>query len=150
MGCIYRRKKKLEDGTLIETGPYWVKYYRAGRPMRESSGSEKEGDAKRLLKLREGDIARGVPITPKIGRVVIDELLEDVVNDYRMNGQKSTSDLHYRIKQLLPFFGGRKAADITTADITRYIVRRQAGASQEAIAKELKQIQEHVATIESI
>jgi len=51
----------------------------------------------------------------------------------------------------LPFFGGRKAADITTTDITRYIVRRQAGASQEAIAKDLKQIQEHyVATIESI
>jgi hypothetical protein len=59
--------------------------------MRESSSSEKEGDARRLLKLREGDIARGVPITPKIGRIVIDELLEDVVNDYRMNGQKSTS-----------------------------------------------------------
>jgi len=46
--------------------------------------------------------------------------------------------LQYRIKHLLPFFGGRKAADITTTDITRYIVRRQAGASQEAIAKDRK------------
>src|SRR5262245_4313810 len=151
MGCIYRRKKKLEDGTLIETGPYWVKYYRNGRPMRESCGSEKEGDAKQLLKLREGDIARGVPVTPKVGRVTIDELIEDVINDYRTNGQKSADDLRYRINHLLPFFGGRRAADITTADIRRYIVARQAGASQETIENELLDIQrDYAARIESV
>jgi hypothetical protein len=35
---------------------WWVKYYRNGRPMRESSGSTKESDAIQLLKIREGDI----------------------------------------------------------------------------------------------
>ena len=39
------------------------------------------------------DIARGVPITPKIGRVTIDELVEAVVNDYRKNHKKTLKDL---------------------------------------------------------
>ena len=41
---------------------WWVKYYRNGRPMRESSGSTKESDAIQLLKIREGDIAHGLPV----------------------------------------------------------------------------------------
>ena len=126
-------------------GPIGFKYYRNGRPMRESSGSEKEGDARQLLRLREGDIARGVPVTPKLGRITIDELIEDVLNDYRMNGRRSSEDLKFRSKHLLPFFGGRKAADITTADIKRYIVSRQAGASHQVIAAELRRIQENYA-----
>ena len=53
MGCIYQRGRV-----------YWVKYSRAGRAYYESSGSQKHGDAKRLLRLREGAIERGVPVTP--------------------------------------------------------------------------------------
>ena len=56
MGHLYRRGKI-----------YWIKYYRNGRAFYESSGSRKEGDAKRLLQLREGDIAKGVPVTPEGG-----------------------------------------------------------------------------------
>jgi len=37
---------------------WWVKYYRNGRPMRESSGSTKESDAIQLLKIREGGLSR--------------------------------------------------------------------------------------------
>jgi hypothetical protein len=48
MGSIYRR------GNIC-----WIKYYRNGIPMRESSESEKETVAKNLLKQREGDTRRG-------------------------------------------------------------------------------------------
>ena len=48
MGMTYRR------GAV-----WWVKYYRNGRLIRESSYSSKESDAINLLKLREGDIAHG-------------------------------------------------------------------------------------------
>jgi excisionase family DNA binding protein len=51
MGMTYKR------GTV-----WWVKYYRNGRPIRESSHSGKESDAINLLKLREGDIAHGLPV----------------------------------------------------------------------------------------
>jgi len=37
MGCIYRRKMKLSSGTIVETGPYWIKYCRNGRPICEST-----------------------------------------------------------------------------------------------------------------
>ena len=97
---------KKHPGVYLRGKVYWIKYSRNGRPFRESSHSEKESDAVRLLNLRRGDIARGVQVTPKIGRVLIDELIEDVVNDYRMNGQRSSEYLRFRIKQLLPFFGG--------------------------------------------
>ena len=46
MGSIYKR------GNV-----YWIKYYRSGKPYRESTKSKKEADAKRLLKKREGEIA---------------------------------------------------------------------------------------------
>ena len=45
---------------------WWVKYYRSGRPIRESSRSGKESDAITLLKFREGDIAHGLPVNPKL------------------------------------------------------------------------------------
>jgi hypothetical protein len=53
MGMTYKR------GSV-----WWVKYYRNGRPIRESSHSGKESDAINLLKLREGDIAHGLPVNP--------------------------------------------------------------------------------------
>ncbi len=48
MGSIYKRGEV-----------YWIKYYRAGKPLRESTRSRKEADAKRLLKRREGEISEG-------------------------------------------------------------------------------------------
>ena len=36
-GCLYRRKKKLAVGTLIEVGPYWMKWSRNGSPFSEST-----------------------------------------------------------------------------------------------------------------
>ncbi len=48
MGSIYKR------GDV-----FWIKYYRHGKPYRESSKSEEISKAKRLLKKREGEIAEG-------------------------------------------------------------------------------------------
>ena len=128
MGHLYRRGKI-----------YWIKYYRNGRAFYESSGSRKEGDAKLLLRLREGDIAKGIPVTPKVGRLRFDELAEDVVNDYRANGKRSIKDVERRFrKHLLPFFGGRRTSAITTSHVRRFItVRQEAGASNAEINREL-------------
>src|SRR6266404_4267285 len=115
MGSIYRRGGRL-----------WIKYYRNGCAMRESTGTDKEGIAKNLLQQREGDIARGVPVTPQTNRCTIDDLLADVVNDYVMQGHKSVEKVRRRISlHLEPFFGGRKAANVTTDVIRTFIVARQ-------------------------
>jgi integrase len=105
---------------------WWIRYYKNGRRYEESSGSRKEGDAKALLKLREGDIERGVAITPKVGRVRFGEAVEDLYNDYRTNRKRSFNDTQLRVeKHLRPFFGDRRMATITTTDIREFIAARQ-------------------------
>ena len=57
MGTIYRPKyRNKKSGEVKQSAVYWIKYYRNGKPYRESTGSKKEADAKRLLKKREGDV----------------------------------------------------------------------------------------------
>jgi hypothetical protein len=107
-------------------GIWWVRYYRDGRRFEESARSEKRDDAVRLLRVREGDVASGLPVTPKIGRLRFDEAAEDVLNDYRVNGKRSLPDIECRIRRhLAPSFGGRRMTTITTADVRAYILRRQ-------------------------
>ncbi len=65
---------------------WWVKYYRNGRPIRESSHSCKESEAINLLKLREGDIAHGLPVNPKLNRIRFDEAAADLKTEYALNG----------------------------------------------------------------
>ena len=57
--------------------------------MRERTGSDKETVAKKLLKQREGDSVRGVPITPQTNRCTFDDLAQDVLNDYRANQRRT-------------------------------------------------------------
>ena len=105
---------------------WWVKYYRNGRPIRESSGSTKESDAIQLLKIREGDIAHGLPVNPKLNRIRFDEAAEDLKTEYAVNGRRSADELERRIRlHLLPHFSGRRLATITTADVNRFILKRR-------------------------
>jgi integrase len=115
MGSIYRRGNKL-----------WIKYYKDGVPVRESAGTDKEQIAKNLLRQREGDIARGVPVTPRTNRTTVSELLDDVVTDYKTNGRRSLETLGYYIEgHVRPYFGASKAAAITAADVRAYVAKRQ-------------------------
>lgn len=105
---------------------WWIRYYRNGRRYEESSGSTKEGDAKSLLRLREGDIERGVAITPKVGRVRFNEAVEDLFNDYRTNRKRTFKNTQRIVdKHLMPFFGERRLASITTTEIRAFIAARQ-------------------------
>src|SRR6266545_3415927 len=115
-------------GELKKRGQiWWIRYYRNGRRQEESSGSTKEGDARSLLKRREGDIERGVAMTPKVGRIRFEEAAKDVFNDYRTNRKRSLDDVERRIElHLKPFFANRRMASITTSDIREYIASRQA------------------------
>jgi integrase len=127
MGSIYKRGKI-----------YWIKYYRNGKPYRESSRSTKESDAKRLLKLREGQISEGKFPGLRVEKVRFDELAEDLLNDYKMNGKKSLDRVELSLKHLRKTFEGIRAVDITTDQIKAYIVRRQEeGASNGTINREL-------------
>lgn len=117
MGCVYRPKDR---------DIWWSKYRRAGKAFYESSDSKKKGDAITLLKLREGDIAHGKPVTPKIGRLTFNEAAEDLLNDYRVNGKRSLTVVERRVtKHLTPYFDGCRMANLTTSDVRAFVVHRQ-------------------------
>jgi integrase len=113
--CIYRHKGRPT---------YWIKYKSAGQWQYESSHSTREADAVRLLRLREGDTAKGIPVTSQVGRLKYDEARDDLINYHKVNG-RDTKKLEGRIKKhLTPFFTGKKMTEITGAAINAYIAAR--------------------------
>ena len=126
MGSLYKRTFKTPDGEVHERPTWWLKYHQNGRAIRESTGTTKETVARRMLRLREGDVERGIPVNPKLDRLTFDEAARDVINDYTANRKKSLRVLRHRIAHLRPFFGGaRRLAGIRVSDIRAYIVDRQ-------------------------
>src|SRR3990172_3853183 len=100
-------------GSIFKRGNvFWIKYYRAGKPYRESTHSEKESDAKRLLKAREGAIVENRFFGLRVEKIRFDHLKR--------------------------YFDGVRAADITTDRINTYILQRQeSGAENGTINREL-------------
>jgi hypothetical protein len=88
---------------------WWIRYYKNGKRYEESSGSTKEAEAKSLLRLREGDVERGVALTPKVGRIRFDEGAKDVLNDYRTNRKRSLDDVERRRPSRTSLVGGSTA-----------------------------------------
>ncbi len=127
MGCIYRRGKN-----------YTIKYYRNGKPYVESTHSDKLEVARRLLKKREGEISEGKVPGICFDRVMFQELKEEFLADYRINGKKSLVRAERSVGHLEGTFGGMRAVGITTPKINGHIERRQSeGASNASINREL-------------
>lgn len=117
---------------------WWIRYYRNGQEFNESSRSEKEADANKLLKKRLGEIALGRFAGPKAEKVTFAELAEDFLTDYRIRGRKSLAKVRFKLKPLLATFGNDRAKSMTTDRIKRYIEQRQeTGAAAATINREL-------------
>lgn len=137
MGMIFRPKYRAKDGTQKESAVWWVKYYRNGKPYRESTNTTKEHEAKRFLKKREGQIEEGKFLGTKVDKTTFDELTEDLKNDYKMNARKSLDRVERGLTHLKKRFEGWRANNITTDQVKRYIVTRQEeGASNATINRE--------------
>lgn len=127
MGMVYKR------GNV-----WWIKYYRNGKPYRESTKSDKEADAKRLLKKREGEISQGKLPGIYFDKVKFEDISKDFLTDYRINGKKSIARAERSIKHLKTEFEGAKIPDITTPRIQAYIEKRiEEGAENATINREL-------------
>ena len=113
MGYVYKR------GDI-----YWLKYYRHGKPYRESSKSDKVTKAQKLLKKREGEIAEGKLPGFYFDKVTFNQLAEDFLTDYRINVKDTLSKAERSVKYLKEFFGGMKATEVTTDKVKTYIEKR--------------------------
>ncbi|MEW6088085.1 MAG: site-specific integrase [bacterium] len=126
-------------GSISKRGKiFWIKYYRHGKYYRESSESTKETDAKKLLKLREGEVAEGRFQGLKIEKISFEELTEDIITDYKVNSRKSLSRLIKSLKHLREYFKDFRVNEITTYHVKIYILNRQEkGSSNGTINREL-------------
>jgi len=98
--------------------------YRNGKLYRESSSSTKKMVAKKLLDRREGEIAQGLAPSIIFEKVVFDELVEDFLTDYRINGKKSLDRAELSVKHLREGFEGMRIPAITTPKIQDYVSER--------------------------
>jgi integrase len=115
-GSIFKR-----DGTKF----WWIKYYRDGKPYRESSGAIRKRDAQRLLAKRQGSIASGTFTGLQPEKTTFFELVADLRNDYSVNQRKAQPQLGYYIERLTRYFRGMKAINITPDKILAYVAYRK-------------------------
>ncbi len=115
MGMLYKR------GTI-----WWVKYYINGRPVRESTRTDKDSEAKRFLKEREGRAATGQPIVRRADRIRYEEIRENLCRYYKTSGKRNLKEADTRLNNLDPFFRQRRVVDITPDVVTQYVEARQA------------------------
>ncbi len=126
-------------GRTFKRGPtWWVAYSHRGKEFRESSHSENESQAKRLLKKRLGEISRGRLIGPVEEKVTFEEMAQGLVTDYEINGKRSLRSIKLSGTHLRQYFGLDRALDVDAGRVGAYIKHRQdEGASNASINREL-------------
>jgi integrase len=129
-GCVYKRP---------DSPVWWLKYSRRGKSFRESSHETDQRKAEKMLRKRLGELEAGTFAGPQVERIKVQELAEDFIRDYRINGRKSLDDVQARwTLHLEPFFGYMRAADVTSQQIAQYVdSRQQEGASNATVNREL-------------
>jgi integrase len=117
---------------------WWIRYYRNGRRFEESARSEKRQAAVDLLKIREGDVAKGIPVSSKVGQLRFEDAGKALVADYQVNKKRSIGHVKRNLKKLGAWFGGRRMAELRTSDVIVYTANRQTqGAMNSTINREL-------------
>lgn len=119
---------------------YYIAYYTPdGKQICESAKTKDKAEARRVLQARLGQLAEGRYVGPAAERVTFADLAEGLLTNYRVNGRKTLVHAKRRITlHLAPFFGRRKAHEITSADVQAFVAHRKGqGASNGEIGREL-------------
>src|SRR5712692_10250462 len=122
MGYWYR--PRLKSGAPCSI--WWIQYYIHGRRVKESSHSRKESDARTLLREREGRVARGERVVPRLDRVTYKEAAADLRQHYVATGRRDLDEYDRRVQHLTRFFADHRLASIKQVAVNRYITARQA------------------------
>src|SRR5207237_1756067 len=83
----------------------------------------------------------GIPgafAAPATKRTTYDQLAAILLDDYAMNGRRSTRQLRSMLTHLAAAFGGQRALTLTADRLTRYVVDRlAAGAARATVQNEM-------------
>ena len=140
MGSLYRRKKRdPETGQLVETGPWWMKFYDCGKPFCLSTGKKEKREALNVLKKAEAKVLEGHREGPAISRTRFEDLISLLEVEYQLKGRKTWTRRLQNIAHLRKSFGRVRVKAVTSDRIQHYIARRQSeGAANATINRELE------------
>src|SRR6202011_3645394 len=126
-------------GRIFKRGSvYWIAYCYRGKEYRESSRSDSETQALKLLKRRLGEVGSGRLVGPSEERLTFDDLGKMLLTDYEINGKRSVESVRLSLRHLRDFFGLDRAIDITADRVAKYVRDRQKeGAANGSINREL-------------
>ena len=121
-GRIFKRK-----GTAF----YWCAYFLRGKEFRESTGKEDEKKAESFLKHRLKEVgadqigARQFA-GPKQDRVLVNEILDDLVAEYKLGGKRRTPrevnpQMQSHLKRVREYFGAMRAMEVHKHHVNEFI-----------------------------
>lgn len=96
-----------------------------GRQKRIATKAENLGQAERILNVRRAEVAQGKHPTIFAERTTYEQLRELIISDYKIRKLRTLGRLEDSLKHLDRFFAGKKAIDITSAIVDKYILKRQ-------------------------
>ena len=156
-GEIEKQKHKRPRGTgtiysVSGSSNLWVGYVGPdGKYIRESCGSSKKTYAQNFLKHRLEAVSAGNFLGPRVEKITVNELFDDLLKDYKTHGQfhlwpERTWNAHlkdYLGGAKLPLekdavYCGMKASRVGTTVLASYVEKRQSeGASKSTVNREL-------------
>jgi hypothetical protein len=113
-------------GSLYKRGRVWwlAIYDHDGRKHQQSTGTRKRKEAEVILRRKLGELDKGLAVAQPI-KLTVRELLDDLEEDYRLNGRASMDRVKVARKHLEEFFEpSQKALAIRGSDLRRYRLHR--------------------------
>ncbi len=137
-GSLFQRTYRDADGRQQKTATWFIHYYVKGKPVRMATGTTDRAEALQILREKMAKAAEQNKYSSDVERVLVDQLLDLVIEDYQFNERGSAHDTELRInKHLRPFFGDKRAAGLTTPLINKYTGKRAKEAAAATVNKEL-------------
>jgi hypothetical protein len=137
-GSVFQRTYRDTEGKLRKTATWSIHYYANGKPVRIATGTEDRDEAISILREKLAKASRYADYSEHVELVPVNQLLDLVIEDYRLSNRSTTYDAELRIeKHLRPIFGSKRAIAVTTAAIKKYTLMRVKEAEPATVNREL-------------
>jgi hypothetical protein len=116
----------------------WIAYSFRGRSYRESTHTNDEKAARKLLKQRLKQVERPGFVGPKEDRWTLADMKARIEASYERKKNRSSKTVGYCFKHLETGFQFRRVIDITTSEVQKYTTKRlQEGDARASVNREL-------------
>jgi hypothetical protein len=137
MGRVFQRPYRDRRGNLQKTSTWFLKYRIGDKPITIPTGTQDYEEAVAILR-QKIDTATQLCRSDDSDRVLVNQLLDLVIDDYQSKDRYTTYDVEHRVaKHLRPFFGAKKPIEVTATLLEQYVGSRAINAAPGTVNKEL-------------